>query len=306
VLPLMVKALSGFFERTLNTRGPAGLVAVINVFLGQVESALMVRPYLATMTQADLLLVMTAGMAMIAGSMMVIYATMLGPLLGPDMGGVMGHLITKSLMSVPASILFAHLLMPEVSRGKDKVQSNAFNRTEVEQPYQSMMDAITRGTSDGLSIYLNVLAILLVLSALIALGNDAMAWLSMRALGQPLSIQGIVGWLFAPVAWLMGVPWTESLVAGELLGIKTVLNEFLAYLGLLKSPDHALSERSKLIMVYALCGFANLGSIGIQISGLAAMIPQRRAELNALAWPSFLAAILASCMTAGIANLVMP
>jgi CNT family concentrative nucleoside transporter len=146
---------------------------------------------------------------------------------------------------------------------------------------------------------LNVVAVLIVLSALVALGNDGLTWLGAQ-MGYSLSIQGMVGYLFAPVAWLMGVPMSEALAAGELLGVKTVLNEFLAYLDLIKLPDTALSPHSRLIMIYALCGFANLGSIGIQISGLAAMIPERRDELNALAWPSFMAAILASCMTGAV------
>jgi CNT family concentrative nucleoside transporter len=305
VLPLLVKLISGFFERTLNTRGPAGLVAVINIFLGQVESALMMKPYLARMSKHDLLLIMTAGMAMIAGSMMVIYATMLGPQLGPDMGSVLGHIITKSIMSVPASILFAHLLMPEPRHLSSQTASVQESKTKVHHPYKSVMDAITRGTSDGLSIYLNVVAILIVLSALVALGNDGLAWLGLQ-LGYSLSFQGIVGWAFTPVAWLMGIPWDQAITGGQLLGVKTVLNEFLAYLDLIKLPQTALSEHSKLIMIYALCGFANLGSIGIQISGLSAMIPERRDELNSLAWPSFIAAILASCMCGAIVGLVFP
>jgi len=301
VLPLLVKVISGFFERTLNTRGPAALVAVINIFLGQVESALMVKPYLAKMSKHDLLLVMTAGMAMVAGSMMVVYAAMLGPALGDDMGGILGHLITKSIMSVPASILFAHLLIPEKRLAHPDSEASA--KTPVQRPYKSVMDAITRGTSEGLSIYLSVVAILIVLSALVALGNDSLAWVGLQ-FGYSLSIQGIVGHLFAPMAWLMGLPWDQATTGGALLGVKTVLNEFLAYLDLIKLPASALSHHSRLIMIYALCGFANLGSIGIQISGLSAMIPERRDELNALAWPSFIAAILASCMTGAIVGLV--
>lgn len=303
VLPFMVKAISGFFEITLNTRGPAGLVAVINIFLGQVESALMVKPYLAKMSRHDLMLVMTAGMAMIAGSMMVIYAAMLGPQLGYETGVILGHLITKSIMSVPASILFSHLLIPDDRTLKHQIESNTDAKTLIQQPYKSLMDAITRGTAEGLTIYLNVVAILIVLSALIALGNDGLAWLG-SMFGYSLSIQNIVGWIFAPVVWLMGVPWSEAIIGGKLLGVKTVLNEFLAYLQLIKLPDSALSEHSRLIMIYALCGFANLGSIGIQISGLSAMIPDRRDELNSLVWPSFIAAILASCMTGAIVGLV--
>jgi concentrative nucleoside transporter, CNT family len=293
ILPVVIKGISYVFERSLGTRGPAGLVATANIFLGQVEAPLLVRPYLARMTQYELLLVMTAGMATIAGSVMVIYAGMLGPTLTSE---VLGHLITKSIMSVPAAILFAHLLLPE----------NNDSSQQLEAPpkiYASSMDAITRGTSDGLNIYLSILAILIVLIAFVALGNGIVGALPDVA-GAPLTLERIAGWIFAPIAWLMGIPWAEAQVAGSLLGIKTVLNEFIAFLQLKDVPASALSEHSRLITIYAVCGFANLSSIGIQISGIGAMAPERRDELAQIAFRALFAATLASCMSGAIVGIV--
>ena len=197
ILPFIIKGISYIFERALGTRGPAGLVATANIFMGQIEAPLLVRPYLARMTRYELLLVMTAGMATIAGSVMVIYSAMLGE----QMQGVLGQLITKSIMSVPAAILFAHVMIPE---DNDSSQ-------ELEKPpriYESSMDAVTRGTSDGLNIYLNILAILIVAIALVALVNGIIGFLEVG--GAPLTMERLAGWVFAPIAWLMGVPWTEA------------------------------------------------------------------------------------------------
>src|SRR4051812_16446633 len=291
ILPVVIKGISIIFERALGTRGPAGLVATANIFMGQIEAPLLVRPYLARMTQYELLLVMTAGMATIAGSVMVIYSAMLGA----QIQGVLGQLITKSIMSVPASILFAHLLLPE----------NNDSSQELEKPprvYESSMDAITRGTSDGLNIYLNILAILIVAIALVALLNGMVSFISVA--GAPLTLERFAGWCFAPVAWLMGVPWNESVTVGSLLGIKTVLNEFIAYLDLQAMPSSALSEHSKLIALYAVCGFANLSSVGIQISGIGAMAPERRNDLARLGFRALLAATLASCMCGAVVGIV--
>jgi CNT family concentrative nucleoside transporter len=292
ILPVIIEGISYVFERTLGTRGPAGLVATANIFLGQVEAPLLVRPYLARMTQYELLLVMTAGMATIAGSVMVIYAAMLGS----QMQGVLGQLITKSIMSVPASILFAHVFLPE----------NNDSSQELETPprvYESSMDAVTRGTSDGLNIYLNILAILIVVIALVALVNGAIGLLPDVG-GAPLSMERVAGWVFSPIAWLMGVPWQEAQTSGSLLGIKTVLNEFIAYLQMQALPAGSLSDHSKLITLYAVCGFANLSSIGIQIGGIGAMCPERRNDLANLGFRALAAATLASCMCGAVVGIV--
>ena len=198
-------------------------------------------------------------------------------------------------MSIPASILFAYLMLPDDTQSADHAQPGRI--------YTSTMDAVTRGTTDGLHIWLNVMAILVVLIALVALVNMCVGALPAVG-GAPLSLERIVGWLFAPLAWLMGIPWSEAPQAGSLLGIKTVLNEFLAYLRLAELGRGALSDRTRLIAIYALCGFANFASMGIQISGIAAMAPERRADLNELAFRSLVGATLASCMTGAIVGIV--
>jgi concentrative nucleoside transporter, CNT family len=291
ILPLVIKAISIIFERALGTRGPAGLVATANIFMGQIEAPLLVRPYLARMTRYELLLVMTAGMATIAGSVMVIYSAMLGE----QIQGVLGQLITKSIMSVPAAILFAHVMIPE-----DNESSQALEKPP--RVYEGSMDAITRGTSDGLNIWLNIIAILIVAIALVALLNGIISFITVG--GAPLTMERMAGWVFAPIAWLMGVPWSEAIEVGTLLGIKTVLNEFIAYLRLQDLPPSTLSEHSKLIALYAVCGFANLSSVGIQISGIGAMAPERRPDLIALGFRALVAATLASCMCGAVVGIV--
>ena len=292
ILPIVIRGISWIFERALGTRGPSGLVATANIFLGQTEAPLLVRPYLERMSRYELLLVMTAGMATIAGSVMVIYSAMLGE----QFQGVLGHLITKSIMSVPASVLFAHLLLPDDNGSSQDLQ-------QPPKIYQSAMDSITRGTGDGLALYLNIIAILIVLTAFVALANSVVGFLPAVG-GEAITLERVAGWIFAPIAWLMGIPWTEATTAGSLLGVKSVLNEFIAYIQLTSVPPEVLSERSRLITIYALCGFANLASIGIQISGIGTMAPERRGDLASLAWPAFVGATLASCMTGCIVGIV--
>ncbi|MFZ9709395.1 MAG: NupC/NupG family nucleoside CNT transporter [Steroidobacteraceae bacterium] len=292
ILPIVIRGISAVFERLLGTRGPSGLVATANIFLGQTEAPLLVRPYLERMSRYELLLVMTAGMATIAGSVMVIYSAMLGA----QFEGVLGHLITKSIMSVPAAVLFAHLMLPEDIKDTQDLQPPP-------RIYQSAMDSITRGTGDGLALYLNIIAILIVLTAFVALANSIVGFLPAVG-GEALTLERIAGWIFSPVAWLMGIPWSEANTVGSLLGIKSVLNEFIAYIELSSMPPEALSERSRLIAIYGLAGFANLASIGIQISGIGTMVPERRKDLAELAWPAFVAATLASCMTGCVVGIV--
>ncbi|MFZ9667791.1 MAG: NupC/NupG family nucleoside CNT transporter [Steroidobacteraceae bacterium] len=292
ILPAVIRGISWVFERALGTRGPSGLVATANIFLGQTEAPLLVRPYLARMSRYELLLVMTAGMATIAGSVMVIYSAMLGE----QFDGVLGHLITKSIMSVPASVLFAHMMLPDDSGSSQDLQ-------ESPRIYQSAMDSITRGTSDGLALFLNIIAILIVLTAFVALANSIVSFLPAIG-GEAVTLERIAGWIFAPIAWLMGIPWSEATTAGSLLGVKSVLNEFIAFIQLTTVPPEALSDRSRLITIYGLCGFANLASIGIQISGIGTMAPERRGDLASLAWPAFVAATLGSCMTGCVVGIV--
>lgn len=291
-LPVLIRGISWIFERALGTKGPSGLVATANIFLGQTEAPLLVRPYLERMSRYELLLVMTAGMATIAGSVMVIYSAMLGA----QFEGVLGHLITKSIMSVPAAVLFAHILLPDDNGSAQDLQ-------QPPKIYSSAMDSITRGTGDGLALYLNIIAILIVLTAFVALANSVVGFLPTVG-GEAVTLERVAGWLFAPIAWLMGIPWAEATTAGSLLGVKSVLNEFIAFIQLTGVPPEALSDRSRLITIYGLCGFANLASIGIQISGIGTMAPERRGDLALLAWPAFVAATLGSCMTGCIVGIV--
>jgi CNT family concentrative nucleoside transporter len=291
-LPVLIRGISWIFERALGTKGPSGLVATANIFLGQTEAPLLVRPYLERMSRYELLLVMTAGMATIAGSVMVIYSAMLGA----QFEGVLGHLITKSIMSVPAAVLFAHILLPDDNGSAQDLQ-------QPPKIYSSAMDSITRGTGDGLALYLNIIAILIVLTAFVALANSVVGFLPAVG-GEAVTLERVAGWLFAPIAWLMGIPWAEATTAGSLLGVKSVLNEFIAFIQLTGVPPEALSDRSRLITIYGLCGFANLASIGIQISGIGTMAPERRNDLASLAWPAFVAATLGSCMTGCVVGIV--
>ena len=285
VIPLLVNSLSLLFKKPLNVGGPIGLGATANVFLGQVEAPLLIRPYLSKMTRHELLVIMTAGMSTIAGSVMVVYTTILTPIYGP---GLIGHFLTASLISVPAAIMYANIIIPDETKTE-------FPEVKSEKLYSSTMDAVTSGTKSGLELFLSIAAMLIVVMALVFLLNTILG-LFPNFNGEPLSIELILGYVFIPLAWFMGIPWNEALFAGQLLGIKTALNEFVAYV-YLADMDNQLSERSRLIMLYALCGFANFSSVGILLSGMSAMIPERRADLISGSGKALWAALLASCLT---------
>ena len=284
-IPLLVNSLSLLFKKPLNVGGPIGLGATANVFLGQVEAPLLIRPYLSKMTRHELLVIMTAGMSTIAGSVMVVYTTILTPIYGP---GLIGHFLTASLISVPAAIMYANIIIPDETKTE-------FPEVKSEKLYSSTMDAVTSGTKSGLELFLSIAAMLIVVMALVFLLNTILG-LFPNFNGEPLSIELILGYVFIPLAWFMGIPWNEALFAGQLLGIKTALNEFVAYV-YLADMDNQLSERSRLIMLYALCGFANFSSVGILLSGMSAMIPERRADLISVSGKALWAALLASCLT---------
>lgn len=292
ILPLVVSGISWCLRKTMRLGGAEGLGVSANVFVGMVESPLFVRPYLARMTRSELFTLMTAGMATIAGTVMVLYASILERVI-PD---VMGHVLTASIISVPAAITVAKVMVPEtdVPTGGELA---------VENPDGGSMDAITRGTLQGVELLINIIAMLVVLVALVYLAN-AMLSILPDVGGRPITLQRVLGLLMAPVAWLMGVPWQESSVAGSLMGVKTILNEFLAYLELSRLSPGTLSERSTLIMTYAMCGFANPGSLGIMIGGLGTMAPQRRKEIVALGLRSVVAGTLATCMTGAVVGML--
>jgi CNT family concentrative nucleoside transporter len=288
VLPLVVRGFSSVLERTLGIGGAVGLSTAANIFVGNVEAPLFIRPYLARLTRAELFIVMTGGMAGIAGTVLVLYATILQSLI-PD---VAGHLIVASVLGAPAAILISALMVPETKKRKTKAELE-----EPELTATSTMDAITRGTTDGLVLLLNIVAMLLVLVALVHLANAILSVIPNLG-GAPVTLQRVLGLLMAPVCWLMGIPWSEAATAGSLMGMKTILNEFIAYVELSKLPAGSLSDRSRLIMLYAMCGFANFASLGIMIAGLTTMAPQRRAEIVSLGLKTIVSGTLAT-MTIG-------
>jgi CNT family concentrative nucleoside transporter len=291
VLPWIVRAISRVLEKTMGVGGAVGLSTAANIFVGMVEAPLFIRPYLAQLARGELFIVMTCGMAGIAGTVMVIYASILGPVI-PD---ALGHILIASIISAPAAIVISVLMVPLSG-------APTSGQLVLAQQASSSMDAITQGTLDGLALLLNIIALLVVLVALVTLAN-----LMLEALpaldGKPITLQRALGVLLAPLAWLVGVPWSEAPAAGALLGTKTVLNEFIAYLDLAHLPDGTLSLRSRMIMTYALCGFANFGSLGILIGGLATMAPQRRDEVVALGLKSIVAGTLATCMTGAVVGM---
>lgn len=292
ILPLVVRGFALVLEKSFGLGGAVGMSAAAMPFLGMIESPLLIRPYLAKLSRGELLVVMTGGMATIAGTVLVLYATFLAGII-PD---ATGHLLTATLVSVPAAIMVARIVVPDDTR--------TGGAGMVHTAYGGGMDAVVRGTMDGLHLLGAIIAMLVVLVALVHLANGALSLLPEMA-GAPLTLQRAMGVVLAPLAWAMGIPAEEMMVAGALLGTKTVLNELLAYLQLAALPAGALSERSRLIMTYGLCGFANFGSLGIMIAGLAAMAPERRAEIVGLGWRALAGGTLASCLTAATVGLLV-
>jgi CNT family concentrative nucleoside transporter len=292
VLPVIVRGFAWLLQRTLNIGGALGLAAAANIFVGMVEAPLIIRPYLAHLTRAELFAVMTCGMATIAGTVMVLYASILSSVL-PD---ALGQILTASLISVPAALMIAHLMVPETGPATT-------GNLAIPRQARSSMDALTQGTVAGMRLLVTIVAMLVVFVALVELVNQLLGALPTVG-GDALSLQRLLGWLMAPVAWLMGIPWREAATAGQLLGIKTVLNELLAYLKLAQLPADALSPSSRLILVYALCGFANFGSLGILLGGMTSLVPERRAEIVELGLKSIVAGTLATCMTGALIGLL--
>ncbi|MDB2611430.1 Na+-dependent nucleoside transporter [Gammaproteobacteria bacterium] len=288
ILPLIIRAISKIFEKFFNIGGPIGLGATANIIMGQVEAPLLVRPYLSRMSEKELLILMTAGMSTVSGSIMIALVSMLAPQF-PDIN-LIQHLVSASILSIPAAIMYANIMIPSS-------EVTNFDGNSVPKVYDSSMDAITRGTRDGLDICLNVGAILIAFIALVSLLNSLLGILGGWIGIADLSLQLILGYIFFPIVWLMGVPLSETLASAELLGLKTALNEFVAYGALANIEPDTLSDRSKLITLYALCGFANFSSVGILVSGISAMAPERKNDLIKVSIKALIGATLASCMT---------
>jgi CNT family concentrative nucleoside transporter len=296
ILPPIVRGFSWLLERTLNVGGAVGLSTAANIFLGMVEAPLFIRPYLASLTRSELFMVMTGGMAGIAGTVLVLYATILGPVI-PDAAA---HFIIASVLGAPAAILVSQIMVPD--RGEKHTGRTSI---EIGPIASSTMDAIVKGTAVGLELLLNICAMLIVMVALVHLANAIIGVLPPVG-GGPITLERLLGAVMAPVCWLMGIPWEQAATAGSLMGMKTILNEFIAYIELSKLSADALDARSRLIMLYGLCGFANFGSLGIMIAGLATMAPDRRDDVVSLGIKSIVSGTLATCLIGAIVGLLMP
>jgi concentrative nucleoside transporter, CNT family len=303
ILPPIVRGFSWALEKTLDVGGAVGLSTAANIFVGQVEAPLFIRPYLAQLSRSEMFVVMTGGMAGIAGTVFVLYAT----ILANAIPNAAGHIAVCSVLGAPAAIFLSLIMVPDPKNAHtggrlagDKLGGDGY---KVEQVATSTMDAIVKGTGAGLELLLNITAMLIVFVALVYLANSILGLLP-DVLGAPLTMQRALGWIMAPMCWLMGIPWSQAVTAGGLMGIKTVLNEFVAYLQLAALPADALEPRSRLIMLYAMCGFANFGSLGIMIAGLSTMCPEKRDEVVSLGLKSIVSGTLTTCLLGAIVGVL--
>jgi CNT family concentrative nucleoside transporter len=294
IMPPIVRGFSKALEKTLDVGGAVGLSTAANIFVGQVEAPLFIRPYLAKLSRAEMFVVMTGGMAGIAGTVFVLYATILANAI-PDAAG---HIVVCSVLGAPAAILISFIMVPDPG---ERHTGGALG--EVEQVASSTMDAIVKGTGAGLELLLNIVAMLIVFIALVHLANAILGLLP-DLFGAPVTLQRTLGWVMAPICWLMGIPWAQAVTAGGLMGIKTILNELVAYLQLAALPADALDPRSRLIMLYAMCGFANFGSLGIMIAGLSTMCPEKRDEVVSLGLKSIVSGTMTTCLLGAIVGML--
>ncbi len=292
ILPRVVKSFSWLLQKTMQIGGAEGVGAASNIFVGMIEAPLFVRPYLKNMTRSEIFSLMTCGMATVAGTVMVLYASILSQVI-PD---AMGHILIASVISAPAAITVAKIMIPET----DRITSGEIIAPET---YLSSMDAVTKGTLQGVQLLINIIAMLIVLVALVHLLNIILELLPHIG-GEAVTLQRVLGYIMAPVVWLMGIPAEESFAAGSLMGTKTVLNEFIAYIEMSRLSPGTLSTRSMMIMTYGMCGFANPGSLGIMIGGMGTMAPERRDEIVSLGFRSIIAGTLAACMTGTVAGMI--
>jgi CNT family concentrative nucleoside transporter len=295
ILRWLTQAFGFVFQKTMGLRGAPALATAATVFMGQVEGPIFIRAYLPALTRSELFLLLTVGMSCVSGSTVVAYATILKGVL-PHAAA---HVLTASLISAPAGVLLARILVP---RQAGLERPEGFDAASI-KTYESSIDALIKGTTDGLQIVLSVAATLIVFVALIAM-VDGLLSLAPPVAGAPLSVERGLGVVFAPLAWIIGVPWREAPTAGGLLGAKLVLTEFTAFLDLSRLPPAVISERTRIIMTYALCGFANIASVGINVAGYAVLVPERRAEVMGMVWKAMMAGFLATCMTAAIVGAI--
>jgi len=293
VLQRIVAGFAWVLRRTAGIGGPLGLGAAVHIFVGHVEAPLLIRPYLARMQRGELFALMSCGMAGIAGTVMVLYASLLGRII-PD---ALGNILIAAVISTPAALAVAALMVPF------RPDPAGEARLTIGDPPASAMDAVAKGTRDGVGFLANIVAMLIVLVALVALANSLLGLMPDWG-GAPVTLQRLFAYAFRPVVWLIGIPADEAATAAALMGTKTVLNEFIAYIDLAKLPPEALDPHARLIMTYAMCGFANFGSLGILIGGMGAMVPERRPEIVALGLRSILSGTLATCMSGAVIGLL--
>ncbi|HLQ79218.1 MAG TPA: nucleoside transporter C-terminal domain-containing protein [Terriglobia bacterium] len=293
ILSYIVKGLSYVLQKTLKVGGALGLGASTTIFLGIVEAPLVVKPYLKKMTRSELFSLMTVGMACVAGTVMLLYATILASVI-PD---ALGHILVASFIHVAAALTIARIMVPQA--GEETAGSLIPQRTAT-----SSMDAVVQGTMDGMKLLLNIIAMLVVMVALVHIANALIGMLP-NVGGQPLTLQRVLGFVMAPLVWLFGIPWAQAQTGGFLMGTKTILNELLAFISMSQLPPGALDPRSRLIMVYALTSFANFGSLGILIGGLGSLEPERRDEVVALGMKALVGGTLATCMTGAVIGILL-
>jgi len=289
ILQAVTRAFAWVLRRSMGISGALALGAAVHIYVGMIEAPLLIRPYLARMQRGELFAVMSCGMAGVAGTVMVVYAAMLGPII-PD---ALGNILICSVISTPAALAVAALMVP-FRPSEDRAEI-----TVGEEP-TSAFDALVKGTRDGVAPLVGIVTVLIVAVALVALVNMALG-----RLPGGITLQGLFALAFRPVMWLIGVPWSESAAAAALMGTKTVLNEFVAYLDFAKLPPDALGAQARIIVTYALCGFANFGSLGILVGGMGAMVPERRREITELGLRSIVSGTIATCMSGAVAGLLV-
>lgn len=293
ILKAVVRGFAFALQKTMGLGGAVGVGCAANIFVGMTEAPLLIRAYLTKLSRSELFVIMTTGLATIAGTVLVVYATILDRVIE----GAVGHILTASIISLPAAIIIAKVMIPgDAVTDVDDIDQSI--------QYDSSFDAVTRGTQDGLRMLLNIIAMLIVMVSLVALVNVILTVLPNLG-GEPITLQRMLGWVFAPFVWTFGIPWAEAGQAGALMGTKTILNEFIAYIDLANLQADALSERSRTIMLYALCGFANFGSVGIMVAGFVTLAPERRADILELGPKALISGTLATSMTGAAVGLIL-
>jgi CNT family concentrative nucleoside transporter len=291
IIPFLVRGMAALLARTMGLSGAVSVASISSVFVGMVESPLLVRPYLQRMTNSELFMLMTCGMATVAGTVLGLYAG----ILADAVPQALSHILIASLVSAPAAITLAAVMVPPTAAAQAEP-------VELRSHYKGSMDALVTGAGDGLRLLANIIGMLILFVALVFIVDQCLGLIP--AGDEPLTLVGLATHLTAPLAWAIGVPWSEAQVAGELLATKVFVNELVAYLDLAALPPGTLSERSRIVITYALCGFANFGSLGIMIGGLTAMCPERSADILRLAPRSIWSGLLATAMTGAVVGLL--